>query len=103
MSDTSNLLSPFLAANSMMEMWKYFIDAGQRAVQSWNLVPKGGDTKMDDYPRPFLAPITLTQAWDYLIDAGQRMILFLDVSRENAETLSRRCQTSVQLTLKLAQ
>ena len=82
MSDTSNPPSPFLAANSMMEMWKYFIDADQRAVQSWNLMPKGGDTKMGDYPLPFLTPIPLTQAWDYLIDADQRTILFLDVLRE---------------------
>jgi pimeloyl-ACP methyl ester carboxylesterase len=82
MSDTSNPPSPFLAANSMMEMWKYFIDAGQRAVQSWNLMPKGGDTKMGDYPLPFLTPIPLTQAWDYLIDADQRTILFLDVLRK---------------------
>jgi pimeloyl-ACP methyl ester carboxylesterase len=65
-----------------MEMWKYFIDADQRAVQSWNLMPKGGDTKMGDYPLPFLTPIPLTQAWDYLIDADQRTILFLDVLRE---------------------
>lgn len=47
MSDTSNPPSPFLAANSMMEMWKYawdyLIDADQRTILFLDVLRERGN------------------------------------------------------------